>query len=208
MFTLCEICVPLTFCFVHFRVEEINYSSSSKKVISFNSNIKLEDENDTVDSISNFTLKAVPNMLAFPNSTNHSMHDFTNTTTKATPESVNSTIDATREIVKTTTNIMLELVNITTDAMDELVNTTISMLINPSNEPLESTNITVTCHNKDWYYAVIYGVFIGITILLGELQTWVFFHTVTSASTNLHNTMFAHLLRVPMFFFDTNPLGM
>lgn len=71
----------------------------------------------------------------------------------------------------------------------------------------DSTNPQNICRDNYTCYAIVYGFFIGGTVLFGALQSTIFYHTVISSSVKLHNTMFAHLLRVPMTFFDTNPLG-
>jgi ATP-binding cassette subfamily C (CFTR/MRP) protein 4 len=54
------------------------------------------------------------------------------------------------------------------------------------------------------------GIFAAITFstfLLGVLRSFDVFHILVSASKNIHNEMFACIIRCPSRFFDTNPVG-
>ncbi len=55
--------------------------------------------------------------------------------------------------------------------------------------------------------ATFAGTLVGV-LVLNFLKTFLFFTICINASRVLHNRMFGQVLRTPMVFFDTNPIGM
>ncbi|XP_071820242.1 ATP-binding cassette sub-family C member 4-like [Apostichopus japonicus] len=55
--------------------------------------------------------------------------------------------------------------------------------------------------------AFIYGMLILALMLFGLVRAFLALHIMINSSKNLHNKMFAAVLRSPIFFFDTNPTG-
>lgn len=53
----------------------------------------------------------------------------------------------------------------------------------------------------------IYGGIISSSILIVFLRAILSFLICLSAARHLHNNMFKAILRAPMLFFDTNPVG-
>ena len=53
----------------------------------------------------------------------------------------------------------------------------------------------------------VYGGLTGAVILLSFTRVFLFFVLLLRASRLLHNKMFAAVLRAPVLFFDTNPVG-
>ena len=53
----------------------------------------------------------------------------------------------------------------------------------------------------------VYGGIVLSSISLVTLRTVLTFLICIAASRNLHNQMFRAILRTPVFFFDTNPVG-
>ena len=53
----------------------------------------------------------------------------------------------------------------------------------------------------------IYGAILAGTILITLLKGLFGYITCLNASRNLHNKMFSAILRAPILFFDTNPVG-
>ena len=53
----------------------------------------------------------------------------------------------------------------------------------------------------------IYGGTVLGVIILNLIRTIAFFFVCVNASRVLHNRMFASILRAPVLFFDTNPIG-
>ena len=47
----------------------------------------------------------------------------------------------------------------------------------------------------------------GSAIVLSIMRAVLFYSLCVNAARNLHNKMFAALLRAPVRFFDTNPIG-
>ncbi|GBN11356.1 Multidrug resistance-associated protein 4, partial [Araneus ventricosus] len=57
------------------------------------------------------------------------------------------------------------------------------------------------------YHLSVYAGLVLIVFLLSLLRTIGFFHMCMKASRNLHNKMFRCVLRSPVAFFDSNPVG-
>ncbi|XP_038064939.1 multidrug resistance-associated protein 4-like [Patiria miniata] len=57
------------------------------------------------------------------------------------------------------------------------------------------------------YYISIYAILCGATTAALFLRAFLFFHVFVTASKALHNQMFGAIIRAPMQFFDTNPVG-
>ncbi|XP_069104134.1 ATP-binding cassette sub-family C member 4-like isoform X2 [Argopecten irradians] len=68
------------------------------------------------------------------------------------------------------------------------------------------TNITIPYVDTHQNIYIFSGI-IGAVFLFGILRALMFFKVAVDASMNLHNSMFNRLLRVPIMFFDTNPVG-
>ena len=54
---------------------------------------------------------------------------------------------------------------------------------------------------------IIYSVFIVVLFVSTIIRATTFFAICMSASVNLHNKIFARMLRAPVAFFDSNPAG-
>ena len=54
---------------------------------------------------------------------------------------------------------------------------------------------------------VIYAGMLGTALLCGLLRTFLFYHVSLRSSEQLHDQMTLAILKAPMLFFDTNPLG-
>ncbi|XP_038065584.1 multidrug resistance-associated protein 4-like [Patiria miniata] len=57
------------------------------------------------------------------------------------------------------------------------------------------------------YYIRIYAILCGATTAASFLRAFLFYHVFVTASKALHNQMFDAIIRAPMQFFDTNPVG-
>ncbi|XP_038050410.1 multidrug resistance-associated protein 4-like [Patiria miniata] len=57
------------------------------------------------------------------------------------------------------------------------------------------------------YYIRIYAILLGATTAAMFLRAFLFFYMFVTASKALHNQMFGSIIRAPMQFFDTNPVG-
>ena len=53
----------------------------------------------------------------------------------------------------------------------------------------------------------IYVGLVAASVILSLTRTLLFFHILINSSQHLHNTMFAAILRAPIYFFDSNPIG-
>ena len=53
----------------------------------------------------------------------------------------------------------------------------------------------------------VYGGLVGALVLFSFIRCFLFFLLLMRASYYLHNRMFAAVLRAPVLFFDTNPVG-
>ena len=64
-----------------------------------------------------------------------------------------------------------------------------------------------TCSLTDNQRIGIYGGLLGSLTILAVLRAILFFILMLNASRVVHNRMFARVLRAPILFFDTNPVG-
>ena len=72
----------------------------------------------------------------------------------------------------------------------------------------QGLNTTVTIPPLDNKRSL--SIFAGITFtcfVLGVLRSLGVFHILVSAAKNIHNEMFASIIRCPVLFFDSNPVG-
>jgi ATP-binding cassette subfamily C (CFTR/MRP) protein 4 len=69
-----------------------------------------------------------------------------------------------------------------------------------------NTNVTVPDNNTDFNVAVFSGIIVAVFVF-GLLRALMYFKVAVDAAKRLHNRMFGRLLRVPLRFFDTNPVG-
>uniref|UniRef100_A0A8D2Q7R3 ATP binding cassette subfamily C member 4 n=1 Tax=Varanus komodoensis TaxID=61221 RepID=A0A8D2Q7R3_VARKO len=79
------------------------------------------------------------------------------------------------------------------------------MKLNVTAEGNTEKNVTEAL-DLDWYL----GMYAGLTvaaILFSLLRSLLIFHVLVNASQNLHNNMFQSILKAPVVFFDTNPIG-
>lgn len=53
----------------------------------------------------------------------------------------------------------------------------------------------------------IYVGLVAASVILSLTRALLFFHILINSSQHLHNTMFAAVLRAPIYFFDSNPVG-
>ena len=56
-------------------------------------------------------------------------------------------------------------------------------------------------------YMIIYGGLVVATLVLSFIRVLLFFHVTVNASEKLHSHMFDAVIRAPIYFFDTNPIG-
>ena len=56
-------------------------------------------------------------------------------------------------------------------------------------------------------FAEIYSGLVGTAFILSVTRSAVFFYVCVNAARILHNRMFGAVLRAPIRFFDTNPIG-
>lgn len=71
----------------------------------------------------------------------------------------------------------------------------------------DCVNATSTCALSNNERLGIYGGLVGTTLFTATLRTVTFFVLAINASRVLHNRMFSSVLRSPVLFFDTNPIG-
>ena len=69
-----------------------------------------------------------------------------------------------------------------------------------------TTNITIPDSETD-FNVYVYGGVISSVFVFGLLRALMYFKVAVDAAKHLHNRMFRRLLRVPIRFFDTNPVG-
>ena len=53
----------------------------------------------------------------------------------------------------------------------------------------------------------IYVGIVGVSLVMSTVRAILFLYVCVHAAQVLHNRMFAAVLRAPMRFFDTNPIG-
>ncbi|XP_078379983.1 ATP-binding cassette sub-family C member 4-like [Oculina patagonica] len=56
-------------------------------------------------------------------------------------------------------------------------------------------------------YMIIYGGLVAGTLVLSFIRVLLFFHVTVNSSEKLHRHMIDALIRAPIYFFDTNPIG-
>lgn len=56
-------------------------------------------------------------------------------------------------------------------------------------------------------YMIIYGGLVAVTLVLSFVRVLLFFHVTVNSSDKLHSHMFDAVIRAPIYFFDTNPIG-
>ena len=71
------------------------------------------------------------------------------------------------------------------------------------NMSFEASNFNLRTRDRIGIYSGIVGAAVIIVMFRGVLT----FLICLAAARNLHNRMFRTILRVPMLFFDTNPVG-
>ncbi|XP_035659576.1 multidrug resistance-associated protein 4-like isoform X1 [Branchiostoma floridae] len=57
------------------------------------------------------------------------------------------------------------------------------------------------------FYIYIFTGLTAVALLLSLVKTWHLFYITVQSSKNLHNDMFNAIIRAPIRFFDTNPVG-
>lgn len=57
------------------------------------------------------------------------------------------------------------------------------------------------------YYLSVYSCIIASVFVSGIIGALFTFHVLVSAARSQHNKMFSRILRCPVLFFDTNPVG-
>lgn len=68
------------------------------------------------------------------------------------------------------------------------------------------TNVTVPYIDSHRNIYIFTGI-IGGVFIFGMMRALLFFKIAVDASQQLHNNMFTRILRAPISFFDTNPVG-
>lgn len=71
---------------------------------------------------------------------------------------------------------------------------------------MNNTNITIPDSQTDFNVYVFSGI-IASVFIFGLLRALMYFKVAVDAAKHLHNKMFGRLLRVPIRFFDINPVG-
>uniref|UniRef100_A0A8P0TEF8 Multidrug resistance-associated protein 4 n=1 Tax=Canis lupus familiaris TaxID=9615 RepID=A0A8P0TEF8_CANLF len=79
----------------------------------------------------------------------------------------------------------------------------------------EQSALNVTVDGKEnvtekldlpWYLGIYSGLTVA-TVLFGIARSLLMFYVLVNSSQTLHNKMFESILRAPVLFFDTNPIG-
>jgi len=60
---------------------------------------------------------------------------------------------------------------------------------------------------QDSYYPIVFGILIGVFIILTMLRSLTIFAVVLKSATNLHDAITKRVLRATILFFDSNPIG-
>ncbi|KAL0973606.1 hypothetical protein UPYG_G00207060 [Umbra pygmaea] len=81
------------------------------------------------------------------------------------------------------------------------------ILVNATNETALAAIDSMRLNPDLQYYSRVYALSMGATLLLKTLRGIVFVKCTVRAATVLHDKLFRRLLRSPMRFFDTTPLG-
>ena len=68
------------------------------------------------------------------------------------------------------------------------------------------TTSPVSGHSNVWIIAALAGLVLA-TLVLGQLFGFMLSSFLTTANRRLYNQMFDVVLRAPMHFFETNPVG-
>lgn len=68
----------------------------------------------------------------------------------------------------------------------------------------ESPNGQLSINN---IYMIIYGGLVTGTLVLSFIRVLLFFHMTVHTSEKFHSHMFDAVIRAPIYFFDTNPIG-
>lgn len=79
------------------------------------------------------------------------------------------------------------------------------VIINGSNETIVSDNISDNAHL--WMYNLVYGMSLVAIIVFFALRSMVVVKVLMRASSRLHDQLFRKVMRTPILFFDTTPLG-
>ncbi|XP_038050161.1 multidrug resistance-associated protein 4-like [Patiria miniata] len=89
----------------------------------------------------------------------------------------------------------------------------LAMWANEEEKDLAVRNLTIqdyqnaTEYEHRSYYIRIYAILCGATTVAIFLRSFLFFHLLITASKVLHNQMFSAIIRAPIQFFETNPVG-
>ena len=68
-------------------------------------------------------------------------------------------------------------------------------------------NISGTCTLRTSTRLAVYGALVYSTVIIHFVRGITFYLVCINASKTLHNRMFSNILRVPVYFFDTNASG-
>ncbi|XP_064639147.1 ATP-binding cassette sub-family C member 4-like isoform X1 [Lineus longissimus] len=68
------------------------------------------------------------------------------------------------------------------------------------------TNITVPYVDTNEYIYIFSGIILAVFVF-GILRALLIYNVCVNSARTLHNNMFDKILRAPVFFFDTNPIG-
>ena len=71
---------------------------------------------------------------------------------------------------------------------------------------LENSTENVIDSERTQNISIYVGLVAGC-IILSLTRALLFFHILINSSHHLHNRMFAAILRAPIYFFDSNPVG-
>ena len=82
-----------------------------------------------------------------------------------------------------------------------------SSLQNTTSADFSNTSTRILCGLDVEQRLGIYGALLVSLIILNITRVIAFFVVCVNASQVLHNQMFASILRAPILFFDTNPVG-